>query len=78
MRRNPARRVTGGGGPVGEKQEETEGYLRVALARKEKAGGGGSVASGRPAGFTTAAAMFRGTGRLRVEMGRPGSCLGVK
>ena len=30
------------------------------------------------AGFTAAAAMFRGTGRLRVEMGGPGSCLGVK
>ena len=29
------------------------------------------------AGFTAAAAMFRGTGRLWVEMGGPGSCMGV-
>ena len=36
------------------------------------------MAGGRPAVFTTAAAVFRGTGRLRVELGGPGSCLGVK
>ena len=85
-RQNPVRRVTGGGGPVGEKQEETEGYLRVALARKEKAGGGGSVASGRPAAaLSTAAALLwlgaavEGSGRTSEPRGaRPRGRLGSR
>ena len=58
------------GGPVGEKQEETEGYLRVALARREKAGGGGSAASGRPAPALSAAAALRWLGAVVEGSGR--------
>ena len=36
----PARTVTGGGGPAGEKDEGSEGYLWVCSARREMAGGG--------------------------------------
>jgi len=64
------------GGPAGEKQEETEGYLRVAMARREKAGGGGAVASGRPAAALSAAVALRwlgaaveGSGRTREPRG---------
>ena len=35
-RRFPARRVTGGEGKVGEKGEELESYLWVAVARRER------------------------------------------
>ena len=44
----------------------------------ERGGAGRSAAGGRPAVFTTAAAVFRGAGRLRGKLGGPGSCLGVK
>ena len=52
-------------GPAGEKQEETEGYLRVALARREKAGGGGSAASGRPAAALSATEAMGMTDRVK-------------
>ena len=38
-----ARMVPGGRGPVGEKDEGSEGYLRRVLARRERAGGGRSA-----------------------------------
>ena len=40
----PARRVAGGGGKVGEKDEGLEPHLWVVLARREVAGGGGATA----------------------------------
>ena len=43
VRRFPARRVAGGRGKVGEKYEGLECYLPVVLARRERAGGGGSA-----------------------------------
>ena len=42
----PARRVAGGEGQVGEKGEELESYLWVAVARRERVGGGGSAERG--------------------------------
>ena len=44
-RRNLARRVAGGGGPVGEKQEGLKNYLWVVLGCEEALGGGGSTAA---------------------------------
>ena len=41
--------VTGGEGPVGEKQEELKGYLRVALVGVGVARSGGAMGAGGPA-----------------------------
>jgi hypothetical protein len=46
LRRFPVRRVTDGEGKVGGKDEELECYLLVVLARRERAGGGGSAERG--------------------------------
>ena len=45
-RRFPATRLAGGEGPVGEKQEEDELYLGVALVGAGMAGAGGAAERG--------------------------------
>ena len=58
-RRFPARRLAGGEGKVGEKDEELESYLWVAVARRERVGGGGSAERGGRRWVCSPASMLR-------------------
>ena len=55
----PARRVAGGEGQVGEKGEELKSYLWVAVARRERVGGGGSAERGGRRWVGSPASMLR-------------------
>jgi len=57
-RRFPARRVTGGEGKVGEKDEEFESYPWVVVGRAEVVGAGLSTARGGRRRVWSPAAMF--------------------
>ena len=67
-RQFPVRRVTGGRGPAGEKDEGSEGYLWRVLGLAEVDGGGLAVEEQGRRWWCLAAAAFR-----RVLEGRVGS-----